>query len=180
VLCIAGSLTPQTTAQVEHLRARGVPCLELNTLVVDDPAKLAAEVARTAAEAAERLRAGTDTVIHSPYAPAKVADTVEAGEAVGLSPTEVGRRVSEALAEAAVMTLGGSGQNRLVIAGGETSAAVCARLGVTGMQVWKEIEPGLPSCVSLNEPHRLLVLKSGSFGQADFLERALAHVKAEG
>jgi uncharacterized protein YgbK (DUF1537 family) len=179
VLCIAGSLTPQTTAQIEHLRAMGVPCLELNTLPVGDPGGLAAEVAGTAAEAARRLRAGEDTVVHSPYAPAKVAATVEAGAAAGLTPTDVGRRVSEALAEAAAQALSGSGQNRLVIAGGETSAAVCARLGVNGMQVWKEIEPGLPSCVSLDEPRRLLVLKSGSFGQADFLEKALLHVKAE-
>jgi uncharacterized protein YgbK (DUF1537 family) len=34
--------------------------------------------------------------------------------------------------------------------------------------------------VTLDEPRRLLVLKSGSFGTEDFLERALAHVKAEG
>jgi uncharacterized protein YgbK (DUF1537 family) len=73
--------------------------------------------------------------------------------------------------------LADTGQNRLVVAGGETSAAVCAQLGINGMRVWKEIQPGLPSCVSLNDPARMLVLKSGSVGKPDFFERALEHLK---
>ena len=180
VLCVAGSLTPQTAAQIDYLREQGTATLELDTQALGDDARLEAATARVAAEAAGRLRKGQDAVIHSPYAPERVAATLANGAAAGLAQTEIGRRVSGALAEAAAQALEGSGQNRLVIAGGETSAAVCARLGVTGLQVWKEIEPGLPSCVTLDEPRRLLVLKSGSFGQPAFLARALAHVKTEG
>jgi uncharacterized protein YgbK (DUF1537 family) len=72
-----------------------------------------------------------------------------------------------------------TGQNRLAIAGGETSAAVCARLGVTGVEIWKEIQPGLPSCVALTHPPLLLVLKSGSFGSPDFLVQAIEHLRAQ-
>jgi uncharacterized protein YgbK (DUF1537 family) len=67
----------------------------------------------------------------------------------------------------------------MVIAGGETSEAICRRLGIHGMRVWKEIQPGVPSCVSLQDRPLLLVLKSGSFGTPDFLEQALAHVQAQ-
>jgi len=90
---------------------------------------------------------------------------------------EISRLVSETLAEETARALADIGQNRLVVASGETSAAVCARLGINGMRVWKEIQPGLPSCVSLNDPARMLVLKSGSFGKPDFFERALEHLK---
>ena len=90
---------------------------------------------------------------------------------------EISRLVSETLAEVTARALADTGQNRLVVAGGETSAAVCAQLGINGMRVWKEIQPGLPSCVSLNDPARMLVLKSGSFGKPDFFERALEHLK---
>mgnify|MGYP000985367194 CR=1 FL=1 len=38
-----------------------------------------------------------------------------------------------------------------------------------GLRIWKEIQPGLPSCVSLTSEPVLLVLKSGSFGDAAFL-----------
>jgi uncharacterized protein YgbK (DUF1537 family) len=91
--------------------------------------------------------------------------------------TESSRLISETLAEVTARVLEKTGQNRLVVAGGETSAAVCARLGVNGMRVWKEIQPGLPSCISLNDPPLMLVLKSGSFGKPDFFERALEHLK---
>ena len=77
---------------------------------------------------------------------------------------EISRLVSETLAEVMARALADTGQNRLVVAGGITSAAVCAQLGINGMRVWKEIQPGLPACISLNDPPRMLVLQSGSFG----------------
>jgi uncharacterized protein YgbK (DUF1537 family) len=93
------------------------------------------------------------------------------------STIAVSRIVSEFLAEVTARILADTGQNRLVVAGGETSAAVCARLGINGMRIRKEIQPDLPSCVSLNDPPRILVLKSGSFGTPDFFERALEHLR---
>ncbi|HMQ35879.1 MAG TPA: nucleotide-binding domain containing protein, partial [Chloroflexaceae bacterium] len=94
----------------------------------------------------------------------------------GLAPNEVARRVTAALADVAERALGRVGSRRLVVAGGETSAAVCERLGVRGMRVLREIQPGLPSCVTLGERPLLLVLKSGSFGTPDFLAEAIAHL----
>jgi uncharacterized protein YgbK (DUF1537 family) len=91
---------------------------------------------------------------------------------------EISRLVSETLAKVTARALADTGQNRLVVTSGETSAAVCARLGINGMRVWKEIQPELPFCVSLNNPASMLILKSGSFGKPDFFERALEHLKA--
>jgi uncharacterized protein YgbK (DUF1537 family) len=106
-----------------------------------------------------------------------VARTRAAGRARGLSLSQVSRLVSGALAEVAAGLASRAGLARLVVAGGETSAAVCARLGVDAVRVWREIQPGLPSCISLGSPPLLLVLKSGSFGTPDFLEQAVAHLK---
>jgi uncharacterized protein YgbK (DUF1537 family) len=64
----------------------------------------------------------------------------------------------------------------LIVAGGETSDAVCDRLGVKGLQIWQEIEPGLPSCITLSDSPYLLVLKSGSFGTPVFLSHAIQHL----
>jgi uncharacterized protein YgbK (DUF1537 family) len=47
------------------------------------------------------------------------------------------------------------------------------------MRVWKEIQPGLPSCISLTDPPLMLVLKSGSFGKPDFFEQAIRHLAGE-
>ena len=177
ILIVAGSLMPQTAFQIEHVEQIGAPCFVLDTSRLFDPAEREAEITRLARDVSASLRTGSDTIFHSP----NDSDAVEATNRVGIShsvpKTEVSRRVSEALAEVTARTLADAGQNRLIVAGGETSAAVCSRLGIKGMRVWKEIQPGLPSCVSLNDPPRMLVLKSGSFGKPDFFERALEHLR---
>jgi uncharacterized protein YgbK (DUF1537 family) len=177
IVIVAGSLMPQTAAQIEHLQKKGVPTFVLNTSLLFDSAAREAQIADLSAAISASLRTGKDTIFHSPNDPHALEATNEVGIVHSISTTEISRLVSEALAEVTARTLEVTGQNRLVVAGGETSAAVCARLGINGMRVWKEIQPGLPSCVSLNDPPRMLVLKSGSFGKLDFFERALEHLK---
>jgi len=177
ILVTAGSLMPQTAAQIDHLREKGVPRFVLDTARLFTTPEQEAEIERLSAVVATSLRSGSDVIFHSPNDPQALQSTRLAGIEHSASNTEVSRRVSEALAEVTARVLDITGQNRLVVAGGETSAAVCARLGVDGMRVWKEIQPGLPSCVSLNHPPRMLVLKSGSFGKPDFFERALEHLR---
>jgi uncharacterized protein YgbK (DUF1537 family) len=64
------------------------------------------------------------------------------------------------------------GVRRLVIAGGETAGAVVQALGVTGLRIGRQIDPGVPWTVSLGEPALALALKSGNFGAPDFFLRA--------
>jgi uncharacterized protein YgbK (DUF1537 family) len=177
ILVVAGSLMPQTAGQIQYLEQKGTPCFVLDTSQLFDLAKREAHIARLSADISANLRTGRDTIFHSPNDPHALETTNRAGTAHAVSKTEISRLVSEALAEVTARTLADTSQNRLVVAGGETSAAVCTRLGIDGMRVWKEIQPGLPSCISLNEPPKILVLKSGSFGKPDFFERALEHLR---
>ncbi|HKY54447.1 MAG TPA: nucleotide-binding domain containing protein, partial [Anaerolineales bacterium] len=177
ILIVAGSLMPQTAAQIEHLQKKGTPCFVLDTKRIFDPLESEIEVARLSSDITADLRIGNEVIFHSPNALHALETIDQAGISHSVSKTEVSRRVSEVLAEVTARTLDETGQNRLIVAGGETSAAVCTRLGIDGMRVWKEIQPGLPSCISLNDPRRMLVLKSGSFGKPDFFERALEHLK---
>jgi uncharacterized protein YgbK (DUF1537 family) len=179
ILCVAGSLMPQTTAQVQYLDSDGTYVLELDTLKVFNPKEREDEIHSTWYWSLELMHRRRYIVVQSPGDPGRVAATREAGSAAGLTPTEVARVVTNALAEVAARVLFTTGQNRLLVMGGETSAAVCDRLGIRGMRVWQEIEPGLPSCVSLTEPQYLLVLKSGSFGAPDFGVRAIEHLRAQ-
>jgi uncharacterized protein YgbK (DUF1537 family) len=176
ILITAGSLMPQTAAQIDHLRSKGAASFVLKTERLFDLTEREAEITSLSTVISRSLRIGNNVILHSPNDPQALDRTRKAGMARSASDTDVSRLVSEALAEVTARTLEATGQNRLIVAGGETSAAVCARLGVEGMRVWKEIQPGLPSCISLNDPRRLLVLKSGSFGKPDFFERALEHL----
>jgi uncharacterized protein YgbK (DUF1537 family) len=102
------------------------------------------------------------------------------------APAEEVARVQEALGreragaaiEAAMAQIATAlverGVRRLVVAGGETSGAVVAALGVRGLRIGPAIDPGVPWTMSLDEPHLALALKSGNFGAPDFFTKAFA------
>jgi 3-dehydrotetronate 4-kinase len=67
-----------------------------------------------------------------------------------------------------------AGARRIVVAGGETSAAVVQGLGIRALAVGREIAPGVPWMLSLDEPQLAFALKSGNFGGPDFFLEAVA------
>lgn len=179
ILCAAGSQMPQTRAQVEAALAAGVVGLELATERLFNAAEREAEIDALAGRIVDLLRRGRDTLVRTPAGAEAVAATRQRGAEHGLSGTETSRLVSDSLAEVVGRAAERCGLDRLAVAGGETSAAVCKRLGARGLRIWEEIQPGLPSCVSLTDPPRLLVLKSGSFGTPEFLLQAIDHLKKQ-
>lgn len=179
ILCAAGSLMPQTAAQVEHLRRSGTPTFELNPLDLFEDESRAHATATLTAHMVTALQSGEDAVLHTTHDRDAVARIRAEGRRAGVTGTALSRLVSATLATIVAGTVAQTGQNRLLIAGGETSNAVCERLHVRGLRVWQEIQPGLPSCVTLTDPPLLLVLKSGSFGSADFFTQAIQHLKAQ-
>jgi 3-dehydrotetronate 4-kinase len=70
------------------------------------------------------------------------------------------------------------GVRRMVVAGGETSGAVVTALGVSGLRVGPEIDPGVPWTASLSEEPIALALKSGNFGSDDFFLKAFRRLYA--
>lgn len=179
VLCAAGSLMPQTAAQVEHLRAQGVPAFELDPRGLFEPDARSRTIDDLTDRLARALRAGDDALLHTARVPETVAAVRAEGARRGLSERESARLVSETLAEIVAQVIGRTGLNRLLVAGGETSNAVSQRLGIDGLRIWREIQPGLPSCLSLGDAPLLLVLKSGSFGSPEFFAQAIDHLKTQ-
>ena len=179
ILCAAGSLMPQTLAQIEQMRQGGSPVFELESLQILDSDR-AMVIEDLSGRAGSRLQRGENVVVHTSNSLDVVEETKARGKAQGLSTTTVSRLISEALAEVVYNCVKYLGLNRLLVAGGDTSAAVCSRLGITGMRVWEEIEPGIPSCISLTDPPLFLILKAGSFGKPDFFAKAVAHLQSQG
>lgn len=65
----------------------------------------------------------------------------------------------------------------LVATGGETAAAMLARLGVEGMRLLDEIEPGIPLGLTLGGVSLPAVTKAGGFGNEDCLNRIIARLR---
>jgi uncharacterized protein YgbK (DUF1537 family) len=158
---LSGSCSVATLAQVAAMRAQR-PVFDV------DPLALAAGepvVARALDWAAPRL--GADPILISASAPPERVRAVQ--ERLGRD--EAGTLVENALA-AIARGLADRGVRQLVVAGGETAGAVVQALGVTGLRIGPQIDPGVPWTMSLGEPPLALALKSGNFGGPDFFLRA--------
>jgi len=88
----------------------------------------------------------------------------------------VGGLIEQAFARIAI-GLVEQGFGQLVIAGGETSGAVVGALGISGLGIGPEIDPGAPWCQTLGPPSLALALKSGNFGGEDFFLKAFEVLK---
>lgn len=160
---ISGSCSTATLAQVAVMRATH-PVFDV------DPMALAAGepvVARALDWAGPRL--GAKPLLVSASAPPDRVRVIQDS----LGRERAGRLVEDALAGIA-RGLVERGVRRLVVAGGETSGAVVQALGVTGLRIGPQIDPGVPWTASLGEPAIALALKSGNFGGEDFFVRAFA------
>ncbi|MBV1800199.1 3-oxo-tetronate kinase [Siccirubricoccus sp. G192] len=157
---LAGSCSRATLGQI-GLARNHVPVLELDALALPDAAALAAQALEWAAG-----RLGETPLVIAASAP---PDRVAALQA------RLGREAAGALVEQAMAAIAeglvARGVGRLVVAGGETSGAVVARLGVKALRIGPEIDPGVPWTYA--EPVGLhLALKSGNFGGRDFFLKA--------
>lgn len=157
---LAGSCSVATQAQVAHMRIRH-QALQIN------PVRAAEEdMAQAALQWAASRLSDQPLLIYSTGTP----------EAVALAQRTLGReRAGEVIERTLARIAQGlvdAGVRRLVVAGGETAGAVVTALGVKGLQIGAEIDPGVPWTFSLGSPTLALALKSGNFGSEDFFTRA--------
>lgn len=170
VLLLAGSVMPQTQAQVAAFRAAGGREFVLDPeTALTNPEEAAAELAE---QAARVLKTDQPALIRTPNTPEQVQAVRMRGMALGLDGTQVSTRLSTVLAQAAAQAARAADTARLIALGGDTSAALTRALWVRHTLVVRELEPGLPITYAPDE-RLLLVLKSGSFGTSGFLQGAL-------
>ena len=159
---LAGSCSVATRGQIAAAVAAGLPTCAVDVEALAEGRQTAAELAAWAmAQPAEAI-----PVIYSSAEPS----TLQAIQA-RLGQHVSGAMVESALAEVA-QRLAGAGFARFLIAGGETSGAVVAALGVTMLEIGPEIAPGVPWTRSIGTPDLALALKSGNFGDKDFFLNA--------
>jgi uncharacterized protein YgbK (DUF1537 family) len=164
-LVLAGSCSEITNEQVRRMSTI-YPAIRVDALEAcgrDAAATVAAEVTA-------RLADGP-VLVYTTAPPDEVAHVQERLGAARASATlelllgEVARRSVE------------FGVRRLIVAGGETSAAVLNALGIRALSVGREIAPGVPWMTSLGDPRLEVALKSGNFGGPDFFLEALADAR---
>lgn len=159
---LAGSCSRATLAQLGFARDH-LPVLELDPMGTPDAAALSG----AALGWAGGKLGDKPVVIAASATPDKVAAL----------QSRLGREQAGALVEDAIARIARGlveqGVRRIVVAGGETSGAVVARLGVRSLRIGGEIDPGVPwTYAEGTGPDLLLALKSGNFGATDFFQKA--------
>ncbi|HHV08816.1 MAG TPA: four-carbon acid sugar kinase family protein [Clostridiales bacterium] len=172
ILCIAGSLTPQTKSQIAYIKNRNYPVITLDTTQLFTGEAYRNEKRRILKEYAKARVHSPMVLIHSMNQEEEVLRTKHLAAAAGIDNTAVSEMVSAALSDLAKVIADHYKIRKFVICGGDTSASFCNKMSIKGMKVIKEIESGLPTCRSITKPYYELVLKSGSFGSEEFIEKA--------
>jgi uncharacterized protein YgbK (DUF1537 family) len=162
---IAGSCSQATQRQVALMRDQA-PSFHIDPL----------ELARGADVVAAALAWAKQHVGPKPllvFATATPETVKEVRARLGVE--RAGTLVEDALA-AIAQGLVALGVGQLIVAGGETSGAVVKALGVSGLRIGPEIDPGVPWTAALQPDHAgaplALALKSGNFGSDDFFVKA--------
>ena len=159
---LAGSCSAATLGQIAEARRAGLPVLALDVGAIAGGRQTAAQVADWAVAQTGPL----PPVICSSAAPEALAAVQGL-----LGQAASGELVEQTLARIACL-LQAKDFSRFVIAGGETSGAVVAALGVSTLAIGPEIDTGVPWTRCVDGPDVALALKSGNFGASDFFVRA--------
>ena len=165
---LSGSCSEATRAQVSYMRGRA-PVFTIDPTAAASGRNLAEEALAWATP-----RLGDRPVLISATAlPHEVAAVQEV-----LGRGRAGSLIESIFADIA-RGLVARDVRRLVVAGGETAGAVVQALGVTGLRIGRQIDPGVPWTMSLGQPRLALALKSGNFGAPDFFPRAFSMLSQE-
>lgn len=160
-LVLAGSCSGATRQQISVAMAAGFDGLQL------DPIEIAAG-RQTISDALDFATKATATpVIYASATPEGVAKSQNA-----LGRDRAGAVVEAFLSELTPLLVN-HGFDQLIIAGGETSGAVVAGLGLKSLDIGPEIDPGVPWMYSkAGETPIAIALKSGNFGADNMFIKA--------
>lgn len=166
---LAGSCSVATRQQIAAARAAGLPTLAIDATALVTGTQSVAQLAGWA------ISQPYDAVpvIYSSVAP----DLLERLRTQSASH-HIGALIEQTQADIAV-SLRDAGFCRFMIAGGETSGAVVAALGVTTLEIGPEIDPGVPWTRSVGSHDLALALKSGNFGSIDIFSRAFTMLQPD-
>jgi uncharacterized protein YgbK (DUF1537 family) len=160
---ISGSCSTATLAQVSAMRSHH-SVFDVDPLAIADGQPVVAY----ALDWASRRLDKKPLLISASASPERVRSVQE----------RLGRERASSIVETALAEIARGlierGVRRLIVAGGETSGAIVQALGIRGLRIGPQIDPGVPWTTSLDEPLLALALKSGNFGSEDFFMRAFA------
>ena len=178
IVCVSGSVSPVTAAQITHARDNGFATIALDASRAVDAAAWKSETERAARSAVDAVSQGRDALVHSAAGPddPAVAAFRTAVAASGASVETVNERIGSGLGEILDAVLLKTKLRRAVISGGDTSGRAASLLGIDALTAIAPLAPGAPLCRAHSargdRDGLEIALKGGQVGAPDFFVAA--------
>lgn len=180
VLVVAGSKTTVTRNQIKELTVElNVPTVELNPLMIfeDRNGNIHSDLVEQTYQFLIQNKHVVLCIKH--LSSQQQAHLYELGQFYGYTNIEVGNKIVEQLGEITKGVMEKIPVENLVLTGGDTAIAVCKILGVFNMNLFREIEPGIPLGQLIGDRNINVVTKSGGFGDNKSLVNILNTLKGD-
>lgn len=178
LLVLSGSCSPATADQIGHATAAGFRSCPVDVLRIVTPQTRQLELDQVVASAGRALQAGQDVLVYTAQSPddAAMARLREHCAAAGTSVAQAQQSLGDALGSIASTLLQQHVLPRVVLAGGDTSGRIVARLPIDALEAVSPLAKGSPICRCYSPVARFngmeLVMKGGQVGAADFFTAA--------
>lgn len=159
-LLLAGSCSVATRNQIAYIQEKGIPSTKIDPIALMQNRQSEEELWNFIQENP------SEVLVYSSDDPEAVKEVQKLGKDKAAALLE---KTTADLAKRAVE----NGFTRIIVAGGETSGAVTKALGYDAYEIGESVAPGVPVMTPLKNRNIRLVLKSGNFGDVDFMEKAL-------
>ena len=177
ILLAVGSINQQSKRQSAYALAHGVIHIPFDPLMLYDRQASEKMLEGCFQKALGHLLKGEHVLLQPDCENEKVTLMKTVGRTKGYDEKSVSKLVTTALAKLVLQLIQASNQHRICIAGGDTSARIIEMLNIHASELVDEIQTGICSSLSLGEPKLLMILKSGSFGNEQFLIDAIDYLK---
>lgn len=178
LLVVSGSCSPGTAQQIQCAKDAGFFVLRLDGPRIADPTLRGDEIV-TATEAADAaLGRGQDVVVYTASSPddpgINELESFCSGNGISLAAAQ--EALGDALGRIAASLIEKHGLRRLIVAGGDTSGRVLARLPIEALEAVTPLAPGSPICRAHSDVTAYdgleVALKGGQVGGPDLFPRA--------
>lgn len=175
VIIVIGSVNPWSRRQLSELvKENNVSAIMVESDRLLFPSTCGKELDRVRELAIGMIsRERKHVALYTSGDPDEVERVRELGRASGLSPTEVGERISAELGRVAADIIAECGIRHMVLTGGDTAKQVCRHLSDVEIMLIDEVENGVPLGRTPGEAGRYIITKAGAFGSDQVLVRSV-------
>lgn len=181
ILTVVGSVNKNSRAQLNHLleNSNVYPISFQSFKAVSGEEERADEMRKVYHKAVEKAEEGLDVVIYSTGETEDIKKAWRAGEANGLSHTQISNEIVRTIGSVCSVLLESGRFHGVSMTGGDTAKQICDQWDIKGFELLDELEIGVPISKFLGNDNLYVITKAGGFGTPEVFMNAINRLKGE-